>query len=249
MRSTAPPTPRTPTRRLAEGWRSVGLQATHLRLAVVQVSLAPPATADGATRRALQFIREGAVQLVRRLDSGSPDDLLHDVCFAARVGLSEVRRELLAEAAGSGSPDLTRARHALYQSLLLTAQVIAANAPAADAEVALDTLRLFVRAAEQASIDEPGWFLDVIDGELTLFTLSAHLTGPLRNQLDPTVLRAAIAAWKRHGRAPELAHDLRASILALTHPGRDPAPTAALFGERELQSAQTQEPRVPALYD
>ncbi|MFO7181649.1 MAG: hypothetical protein DIU78_023305 [Pseudomonadota bacterium] len=250
MTSTAPPTPRTTRLRRADGWHGTGLQATHLRLALIQVSLAAPATADGAPHHALELIRERAVQLIRRLDSGSPDDLLHGVCFAARIGLSEARRELLADAAGHGTPDLVRARLALYHSLLLIAQVVAANAPdhGADTTVALDTLQTFLRAAEPASVDDAAWFLDVADGELTLFSLSAHLAGS-SHQRHVAAFRSAIAAWKRHGRDPQIAHQLRDSILGFAHPWRARAATSPRLEERPFHSARPTERKAPALYD
>ncbi|MFO7180466.1 MAG: hypothetical protein DIU78_017330 [Pseudomonadota bacterium] len=216
MRSASLTTTRTTTSTREDRWRVVGLRAAHLRLAVVQVSLTAPST-DGAPRRALESIRERAVPIIRALDSGSPNDLLHGVCFAARLELSDARRELLSGAAGYSLPDLARARQALYRSLLLFAQVIAANGPKRGSEDALDTLRTFVRVAERTNPDDIGWFLDVADGELALFIQSAHLANSPHKKQEATVLRTAIAAWKRQGRDPQVARVLRHSVLAFAH--------------------------------
>ncbi|HLV66605.1 MAG TPA: hypothetical protein VKY73_12370 [Polyangiaceae bacterium] len=218
MSSTAITTTRKATSRREDRWRVAGLQAAHLRLAVVQVSLTASSSADGAPRRALESIRERAIPIIRGLDSSSPNDLLHGVCFAARLELSDARRELLAGATGYGLPDLARARRALYRSLLLIAQVIAANAPKRGNDATLDSLRTFVRVAEQTNPDDIGWFLDVADGELALFILSAHLANAPRKKQEAAVLRTAIAAWKRQGRDPQIARVLRNSILAFANP-------------------------------
>jgi len=178
-----------------------------LRLALVRITLSDVHEALEPAREALRVVGRDANHAVRSADVRRTDDLLTDVCFAARAHIAEARH-LLAPARVDFH-ELVRARRRLYRGLSVVTEALTATALSrakarlSDAPpsrhgygVLFAEFVTQVVAATRANPKDIAWVLEVADSEIAI--AAAHprysrLSAEQRNALR--LIRSEMAEW------------------------------------------------------
>jgi len=192
----------------------------ELRLALVRVELSEAPEKHELAREALRVVGRNANHAVRNADVRRSDDLITNVCFAARSHIAEAR-QLLA-AARIDYPELVRARRRLYRGLSVVSEALTAttlsrarqrmsNAPPSlhGHGVLFAEFVTQVVAATRANPKDVAWVLEVADAEIGI--AAAHprysrLSAEQRNTLR--AIRGEMSAWSGGARAPDAGYSL-----------------------------------------
>jgi hypothetical protein len=192
----------------------------ELRLALVRIPLGDAHDTLEASREALRVVGRNANHAVRHADVHRTDDLLTDVCFAARAHIAEARH-ILAPARVEYH-ELLRARRRLYRGVSVVAEALTATTLSRAKTRLSETPPsqrghgvLFaefvtqVVAATRANPKDIAWVLEVADAELAIAAAHprySHLAPEQRNALR--LLRGEIAAWSTGTRHTDAGYSL-----------------------------------------
>jgi hypothetical protein len=179
----------------------------ELRLALVRIELSDAPESLERAREALRVVGRNANHAIRSADVRRTDELLTDVCFAARAHIAEARHVLAP--AHVDYHELVRARRRLYRGLSVVTEALTATtlsrakARLSDAPpsqhgygVLFAEFVTQVVAATRTNQRDIAWVLEVADAELGI--AAAHprysrLSADQRNALR--VIRGEMAAW------------------------------------------------------
>jgi len=192
----------------------------ELRLALVRITLSEAADKLELAREALRVVGRAANHAVRNADVRRTDELLTDVCFAARAHIAEARQILAS--ARTDHAELVRARHRLYRGISVVTEALMATALSrakarmSDAPssrrghgVLFAEFVTQVVAATRANQKDIGWVLEVADAEIGI--AAAHprytrLSSEQRNTLRS--IRGEMAAWSSGTRSTDAGYSL-----------------------------------------
>ena len=198
----------------------------RLRVETARVDLSADADTSNA-RHALISLCRSATDFIGKVENDG-GELTGDVCFAARVRVTEALRTLLTLSEVASVRD---ARHTLYCALILVAEALRSDdmdseKPASRRPNAapLSEFSSLTLAAARANTKDFGWILDVSQAELVLCTTHRDFRGldsALARRLS--VLQGEIARWNAKGRPEALGSVLVDSIVSILD-----APAAAV---------------------
>ena len=211
------PEPAMPARASADPALSEFLE---LRLALVRITLSEAYENHEVAREALRVVGRNANHAIRNADVRRSDDLITNVCFAARAHIAEAR-EILADAKIDYA-SFVRARRRLYRGLSVVSEALTAttlsrarrrmsDAPPSQHGhgVLFAEFVTQVVAATRANPKDVGWVLEVADAEIGI--AAAHprysrLSAEQRNTLR--AIRGEMSAWSAGARIPDAGYSL-----------------------------------------